>query len=124
MRFILPLPPNRANARWHWRTEKAKQKEYFFQCRLKHPFPPNMLDTHQFERATISVSFYLHNLNDVDNLMARCKWPVDWLVHQGWLVDDGPKVLEWVGLPTQEIDRKDQRVEITLTEIPEPDLAA
>ena len=29
MRFVMPLPPNRANARWHWRTEKRLKDEYY-----------------------------------------------------------------------------------------------
>jgi len=43
------------------------------------------------------------------------KWVVDWLVKRGYLVDDSPTYLEWV-MPTQEIDRKNRRIEITLEE--------
>ena len=50
---------------------------------------------------------------DGDGLVSRAKWPVDWLVKRGYLVDDSPIYLEWV-MPTQEIDRKNRRIEITL----------
>ena len=50
---------------------------------------------------------------DTDNLMARLKWPVDWIVKAGYLADDGPKVLEWE-MPQQVIDRRNMRVEIEL----------
>jgi hypothetical protein len=53
---------------------------------------------------------------DLDNLMARCKWPVDWLVIRSVIAGDSPKELEWE-LPRQLIDRKDQRIEIELEEI-------
>jgi hypothetical protein len=48
--------------------------------------------------------------------MARLKWPVDFLVKDGWIADDGPDHLEWE-MPAQVVDRKRPRVEIELTEL-------
>ena len=113
MRITLPLPPNIANARMHWRTKNRKGKEYFESCdwlritgevpRLVGPLP----------RARIRATLYMWGVMETDNLMARLKFPVDWLVSRGYIVDDSPKRLEWE-MPQQAIDRKNPRVEIEL----------
>ena len=113
MIFTLPLPPNMGNMRLHWRQRNRKKKDYWLRCdiamRLKWPSRGQ-----PWERATISAHFYVWNLMDDDNAMSRVKFPVDWLVNQGYIVDDSRKVLTWTGLPEQTIDRKNQRLEITL----------
>ena len=120
MRIILPLPPNRGNARWHWRTEKRKKDDYFLRCRISRykPFPAE-----PFTHATIKATLYTWSTMDTDNLMARMKWPVDWLVRSGYIVDDSPDVLVWT-LPEQAVDRKRQRIEIDLEAIYETPEAA
>lgn len=113
MKLILPLPPNRANSRWHWTTEKRIKDDYMMRCTIAH-------GTHRprqpMERVTIRAGLFVHQTMDQDNLMARLKWPVDWLVERMYIADDKPSVLEWM-LPTQAIDRKNQRIEIELEEI-------
>jgi len=111
MRFVMPLPPNRANARWHWRTEKRLKDEYYLACDLI--CRKQLRSAENWERATISAKLYVWAESDWDNLVGRLKWPVDWLVLSGFIRSDSPKVLEWQ-MPTQEIDRKNQRVEILL----------
>jgi len=49
------------------------------------------------------------------------KWPVDCLVHYGLLIVDSDKYVCWTEIPRQEIDRKNPRVVITLTESEEAD---
>ncbi len=111
--LTLPLPENRANARWHWRTEKKKKDAYYLSCLARYGKLPRAT----FERAVISVDLYMWNLMDrVDNLPARLKWPLDWLVLRRYIVDDSAKVLE-PGSIRQFVDRKNQRLEVTLTEI-------
>ncbi len=110
MKFILPLPPNRANSRWHWRTEKAKKDSWFMHAdTLYRPSkePPTKM-------ARISATLYTWNKMDVDNLFGRLKWPCDWLERRGWISGDDPDSLQWVGIPKQSIERKNQRLEITL----------
>ena len=109
--LILPLPPNRANARWHWRTEVKLKAAYYLRCRAAAP-PPR----EPYERCRIHATFYLHNLMDHDNLAARMKWPQDYLVGK-FIVDDDPAHLEWAGFPEQVIDRKDKRLVIELEPI-------
>ncbi len=115
MKFVLPLPVNLGNARIHWRKKNRMKKDYWLACtvgmRLK--WPPR---GEPWKKATISAHFYVWNLMDDDNAMARVKWSVDWLVLQGYIVDDSRKVLTWSGLPDQTIDRKDQRLVLTLEE--------
>tara|TARA_R110000824_G_C15038842_1_gene660179 strand:- start:222 stop:578 length:357 start_codon:yes stop_codon:yes gene_type:complete len=113
MKFTLPLPPNRGNARWHWRTEKRKKDSWFVHADLlyKPSKKPPMA------KAKISAKLYTYNKMDVDNLFARLKWPLDWLTRRGYIVDDDPDVLDWQGIPKQAVDRKNQRLEIQLEEI-------
>lgn len=111
MKLTMPLPPNRANARWHWRTEKQLKTEYYLKCDIMCKNQKRMAEN--WERATINAKLYVWAESDWDNLVARLKWPIDWLVNNGFIQSDSPKVLEWQ-MPSQEIDRKNQRVEIML----------
>ena len=113
--FVLPLPPNRANARWHWRTEKQKKDTWFthadalYRVSKEPPMAPG--------KTRVTAKLYTWNKMDIDNLFGRVKWPMDWLVRRGYLADDDPDSIEWAGIPKQEVDRKNQRIEITLEEI-------
>lgn len=51
---------------------------------------------------------------DEDNLTARAKWVLDWLVTRGYLTDDKPQNLRLLK-PRQRIDRKNKRIEVELT---------
>lgn len=120
IRLTLPLPPNIANGRMHWRTKDRKRQAYMTHCYIfgmdTRPAVLNAAGKPElpFPKALIAVKVYLVQKMDADNLMARLKWPIDWLVSDGWIADDGPDYLEWVGMPTQAIDRKAPRVEIEL----------
>jgi hypothetical protein len=112
MRFVLPLPPNRANARWHWRTERQKKVLWFTLADVL--YKPSKEPPIEAGKARISATLYTWNKMDVDNLFGRLKWPCDWLERRGWIAGDDPDSIEWAGIPQQFIDRKNQRVEITL----------
>jgi hypothetical protein len=64
-----------------------------------------------------SVHFRLHGLRDLPELMAGLKWPVDFLVAQRYVVDDSPRELLAVCLPTQAIARANRGVTITIREV-------
>lgn len=115
MKMILPLPPNRGNGLrgHHWATEKRQKDNYFLECLARYSL--NRPDK-PYARARISVKLFTHQTMDEDNLMARLKFPLDWLQEREYIEDDSPRVLEW-GPVTQEIDRKRQRIEIELEEI-------
>lgn len=119
MTFTLPLPPNIANARMHWRVKNIERKAYMQACDAlqaagRVPAPPRQ----PFVRSWIEASITNAALSDDDNAMARLKWPVDWLKTRGYIVDDSRKHLTWRGLPDQHITRKDApHVVITLDPI-------
>ena len=115
MKLTLPLPPNRANAREHWRVTHRNKVEYYSLAALAlytqaGPRPGIITPTC---RQTLTATLYLWAKMDRGNLVARLKWLEDSLVNYGLLVDDNE---EWLDLqmPTQVIDRKNPRVEIEL----------
>ena len=114
MKLVLDLPPDLANARMHWRTKHARQRIYCEACdnrQLIGLLPP---PGEPLVRAKVTAHFQMHNEMDWDNLFARLKWALDWLVTRGYLVDDSPKVIPECPTVTQEIDRKNKRLAITL----------
>ena len=111
LRLTLPLPPNMANGRMHWRTKNRKRQDYYQYAMVvamlgapRQPLP----------KARAKIVLYVWALMDYDNMMARLKWPLDVLVDAGWIEDDGPQHLEFAEMPSQFVDRKNQRVEIEL----------
>ena len=111
MRVTLPLPPNMANSRMHWRTKNRKRQDYY-----QYAMVLAMKDAPRapLPKARVRVTLYVWALMDYDNMIARLKWPLDVLVDAGWIVDDGPDCLEFAEMPSQFVDRKGQRVEIEL----------
>lgn len=115
MKLTVPLPPNAANSRRHWRVALKQKKEYWLALdymqlagRIPHA-PMTPLDP-----ALIAVTLYLHNPMDHDNAMSRLKILLDWLKAASYIGDDSPSRLKWVGLPDQFVDRRNPRVELTL----------
>ena len=115
--LVLPLPLNKANTSMHWAVLRKRRALYFdvadLLCakamRQRKKYPPS-------ELTMLTATFYLWAKMDQDNLMARLKWPVDWLIHAGFIADDSPSHLLHMGIPTQKIDRKYQRLELVLTQ--------
>lgn len=96
-------------------TEVRLKHAYYDRCLMRYSKPPKVL----FTKADISVTLYVWNLMDEgDNLRARLKWPLDWLVLREYIEDDSPRTLVW-GPVLQTIDRKNQRIEVELTGIVE-----
>ena len=117
MKLTLPLPPNRANAREHWRVTH-RNKVWYYE-RARNAILLELVNNVEWtgdctERMRLDATFYLWKKMDRGNLVARLKWLEDALVNYGLLVDDNE---EWLDLqmPKQVIDRKNRRVEIELT---------
>lgn len=116
--LTVPLPPNLANSRMHWRVKHNRKVAYWqtlsemANCGL---IPAEIVS--RPPRARIDATLFLYAPMDDDNAMARLKWLVDWLVTNGYLAGDSRKHIEWEGLPKQVIDRKNPRVEIVLTPV-------
>jgi hypothetical protein len=105
--IVLPLPPNMANGRMHWRAKDRKRNEYFEACdEWKNssvvPSPPSRPIAFAELRALLT----LWNPMDDDGAMARIKWSLDWLVTRGYLAGDSRKHVRWHSVPDQQIDRK------------------
>ena len=123
LEFTIPLPPNRANDRSHWRKVHRDKLNYWAHLDAIQllnradlgfyiPKPPAAPLT----RAKIRATLFVWSLMDEGNSLARLKWPEDWLVTRGYIRNDTRIVLKWEGIPDQVVDRKHQRVELTLTE--------
>lgn len=118
--FVLPLPPNRGNARGSWRKTHFGMKAYWsllddYQACGLIPAPPKC----PLAVASVTARLFLFNAMDTDGLMSRMKWVQDYLVKRGYIASDKPSALVYAGLPTQVIDRKRPRIELTLTELTE-----
>lgn len=128
--ITLPLPPNMANARYqgHWRSKKRRRLQYLdfadataaILHTARRPKPIGCeqwrIDAPQItDPARLSFVLYVGNRMDDDNALARCKWPIDWLVANGYLVDDKPAHCRMT-IPEQIITRKktEQRVVIII----------
>ena len=123
-RFVIPLPPNRANARGHTRWMNRAKKDYWkaldniqaFGTSLTYgdgfsiPKPP----AEPHEKVETSAVLYVWNAMDHGNAMNRLKWIEDWIVRAGYVVDDSPEHWEWTAIPRQQIDRSHPRVELTM----------
>lgn len=119
MKITLPLPPNMANSRTHWRVKNKQRKAYFNACEILaetsakltakewHDEPP--------ARAKAKATIYCGGRMDQDNAIARLKWPVDWMVRAGYLIGDNSDQLEWDWPITQVVKRDgNYRVEFEL----------
>ncbi len=115
MKLVLPLPPNAANSRRHWRVALRDKRAYWNALDLwlavrKIPAPPEEPPA----RVMLSAHWFVWNLMDDDNAMNRLKPLLDWLVAAGYLAGDSRKHVEWSGMPAQDLDRDSPRVELTI----------
>ena len=105
MTLVVPLPPNLANGRMHWRVTNARRREYFEAVDMlalikRIPPPPPM----PFPKVTIAITLYLGAFMDDDNALSRCKWPIDWLVRRDYIAGDARKHCR-LSIPNQKVKR-------------------
>lgn len=114
VRLTLPMPPNvGGNSRMHWRMKHRTKLAYWDACDMRVVLRVNpKAPAAPLDPAHIAAKFYVHQTHDVDNLMSRAKLALDWLVSRGYIHDDAPRHLKWAGIPEQEVDRKNQRLEV------------
>jgi hypothetical protein len=113
--LTLPMPPNIANGRMHWRVKHQKRRDYIDACDMRvkaklAPHPP----WKPLLRVTLNATLYCWSLNDDDNALARIKWAADWLKTRGYLVADKRPHCRFT-IPEQVIDRANQRLVLTIT---------
>ena len=115
--MTVPMPPNVANARQHWRVKLNAKQEYWRKLNLMEaagafPKPPYPTPA----RSEIHARMFLGAQMDHDNAVARMKWLLDWLCASRYIADDSPKALSWQGFPEQIVKRDgNYRIELTLT---------
>jgi len=115
MKLVLPVPPNRANARLHW--VRAHQERKFYEAKVfkllmwfKDELPKEPQEFTYWQ-----ADFFISKLYDADNLVSLCKWPIDALVKGGIMKDDSPKHAWPKHFPTQTKCKKSEvRLELTL----------
>lgn len=105
LELVLPMPPNLANSRMHWRVKHKAKLEYWALCAMWLRGPDSQKPRTPLPHATISSVMYLGAPMDMDNAMARHKWALDYLTEDGWIVDDRRKCLTWTRFPEQIIKR-------------------
>jgi hypothetical protein len=66
----------------------------------------------------VSAELRLANLRDWTECLSSLKWPVDFLVRQGFVADDSPRELEPPPCPTQRVDRKRRGVTLVIEPVP------
>ena len=100
--LTLPMPPNLANSRMHWRVKHKAKLAYWMACdATRKPAKPRT----PLARATLSSVMYLGAAMDTDNAMSRHKWTLDYLTARGWIADDRRTCLTWLGFPEQVVKR-------------------
>lgn len=115
LELVLPLPPNIANARMHWRVKQREKVAYrdrldWLLIAKQLPAPPVV----PFPVVWIGTTLHLWAYMDDDNALGRGKWAYDWLKRVGYIVDDKRPYCHFT-VPAQVIDRTDQRLVLTLT---------
>ncbi len=107
--LTLPLPANKAQLNAHWQKVRRLRTDYFFRATAADNWRPDapMRDVH------VDAHFYVYNRMDEDNLAARMKWPLDWLEAREIIENDKHVRLTC----EQSIDRKNQRLELTIREV-------
>ena len=117
--LTLPLPPNRGNARGHWRKIQRDKTAYYAAADIAlynqlGPRSPNWRP----QRMRLTSTLFVWQPSDPDNSVSRLKWVIDSLVRYGLLYEDRGAWLE-LEMPKQVVDRKQQRIELTLTPVRE-----
>jgi len=118
--LMLPEPPS-MNAMlgyakaWKGRKYYVKQQEWRDEAE-EHYLPEDLpMNGMPWERYALrGIHFKLWNRRDPLELLAGLKWALDLLVDKGWLVDDTENNLLEIEMPTQEIDRNNRGVTLTI----------
>ena len=113
-----PLPPNLANSRMHWAVKDRKRQAYHLAAliEVRNRQRKGELSREPYDRLLVTPRLYVRNLMDEDNAVACLKWPLDALVKAGVVADDDVAHVT-LGPVVQTIDRRDPRLELTLTPV-------
>lgn len=127
--LVVPMPPNLANARMHWRVKHKARQDYWNDLYVlragslrRKPIPGDLYiprpPVEPYSNSTLRSVMYLGQDMDDDNAVARHKWVLDWLTRWYYIVDDKRKHLRWESFPEQVIKRDgNYRIALTITPI-------
>jgi Holliday junction resolvase RusA-like endonuclease len=115
--LTLPLPPDRGNARGHWRVRYRKEQAWKVRFAVALQEYGAVKPRHPLARVRLAVLVVTKRAADLDNCAARIKPILDGLVRAGWLANDDPAHLTALTV-TQETDTRRPRVEVTIEEVP------
>jgi Holliday junction resolvase RusA-like endonuclease len=112
--LVLPLPLNLANSRMHHMVKHRKKVAYWEALDLRKsarmiPRPPLIPPSF----AKVDIVLYVWAKCDKGNAYNRVKWVEDWLTSRGYISGDREDQIELV--VTQKVDRKNQRMQVTIT---------
>lgn len=115
MKITLPLPPNLANSRMHWRVKQKAKKAYWESCSIYSAISCHIREAvaDAWPKAKVRATIYCGGRMDHDNAIARLKWPIDWLVEARVLVGDKPSQLEW-HWPIEQVVKRNQEYRVVL----------
>ena len=116
LHLVLPLPPNRGNDRSHWRKVQREKAAYYKAAwvRILQQTRPTDRGAREDQRIRLTAKLYVWNKYDPDGAVALLKWPIDSLRYAHVLFEDKEPHCTLSGIPKQEIDRKNPRVELWL----------
>lgn len=121
-KFILPMPPTRGNARGMSRFANSHRDKYWALCDIAmhdlgfYPFRDEPLQKAKWH-AEFVVAHPMH-LMDFDNLVAKLKWPFDYLQARNIIVNDSHDKFWPYQLPLQSVAKKQTpTLHLTLTEV-------
>lgn len=109
--IIVPLPTRMMNEHYHWVVRRDLQNQYESHLDLLRlggwlPPPPKVPPV----LWRVDIAMFCAAPTDRDNSTGLLKWPLDYLVKQGYAVDDNDEHLEIVKF-TREVDRRCPRIE-------------
>ena len=114
--LTVPLPPNLANGRYHWRKLARLKKDYYADLDARQsagliPPPPER----PMRRPLLESVMLCGAKHDADNAVSRHKWTIDWLATRGYIEND--RALEWHSFPRQDVKRRESyELKLTLWE--------
>ena len=116
--LALPLAPNLANSRMHWRAKHAAKTQYFGECETLFqsyliPAPEANPLTRKVKKR-VRVTMFVKLISDHDNATARLKWSLDFLVRNNYLWDDSPEWCELLMPVQMKANGTPERVEIEI----------
>lgn len=115
--LVIPIPDSHTggNARGHWATVYRARRDTLVNAYYAVVQEGCLMAL--WSPVDIVIDWYGWNRVDRDNALSRVKPAIDGLVEAGLIPDDSPQHIQGITVRHVEIDRKEPRVELTITAI-------